>query len=65
MKLNVSQTEFVEMYNKYTYIELQKKLHISSATLAKIAKCLGLKKKVGRRKAHLKFTDKEIVDYGK
>ena len=63
MKLNITQQEFVDMYYRFTYLEIQEKLNISSATLAKIAKCLGLRKKCGRRKSKLQFVDKEMDNF--
>lgn len=44
MELNITEQEFIKLYNELTYIELQKKLNLSSATIAKLAKKLNLKK---------------------
>lgn len=47
MELNITEQEFIKLYNELTYIELQKKLNLSSATIAKLAKKLNLKKPRG------------------
>ena len=47
MKLNITKEEFIKLYNELTYVELQERLNLSSATVAKLAKKLNLKKQRG------------------
>lgn len=47
MRLNITKEEFIKLYNELTYVELQKRLGLSSATIAKLAKKLNLKKQRG------------------
>ena len=47
MELNITKKEFIKLYNELTYVELQERLGLSSATIAKLAKKLNLKKQRG------------------
>lgn len=47
MKLNITKKEFIKLYNELTYVELQTRLGLSSATIAKLAKKLNLRKARG------------------
>lgn len=55
MKLDLTQKEFIALYNNLTYDQLSKKLSLSRNRLANIAKELGLSKPKGRRKEKVVF----------
>lgn len=57
MNLNITKEEFIKIYNELTYVEMQEKLGISSATIAKLAKKLNLSKPRGARCVDFKQTD--------
>ena len=61
MNLNITKEEFIKMYHELTYAEMQKKLNISSATIAKLAKKLNLSKPKGARCVDFRKTD-QVAD---
>ena len=61
MNLNITKEEFIKMYYDLTYAEMQKKLNISSATIAKLAKKLNLSKPKGARCVDFRKTD-QVTD---
>lgn len=54
MKLNITKKEFIKLYNELTYVELQTRLGLSSATIAKLAKKLNLRKARGPKGVEFK-----------
>ena len=55
MELDITEEEFVELYQKLTYNELSERLGLSRNRIAGLAKQLGLIKPVGRKKEQITF----------
>ena len=55
MELDITEKEFVELYQKLTYNELANRLGLSRNRIANLVKQLGLSKAVGRRKEQITF----------
>lgn len=56
-KINVTNEEFIELYNKHTYNELMELFDCTPMTVWYKVKELNLSKKVGKPRIELKFKD--------
>ena len=62
MQLNITENEFIELYNTLTYVQLSKKLGLSRNRIANLVKELGLSKPVGRKRERVVFKDETAND---
>ena len=62
MQLNITENEFIELYNTLTYVQLSKKLGLSRNRIANLVKELGLSKPVGRKRERVVFKDETAHD---